>query len=132
MARILVVEDETDIRALVVRRLQRGGHRVQEANGAAEATGVVAAKGNPDVVVLDVNLPEMDGFELLRRLRQQTGKRDLSAVFLSGRMQPDDIAAGRALGATYLTKPFAGNPLLAAIDKLLEKEAERLLTGEEW
>ncbi len=123
MARILVVEDDADLRALVVRRLQYAGHRVQGAEDAMDAMGLVAHKGAPDAVVLDVNMPDIDGFELLGRLREQTGRSDLPAVFLSGRTQLADIAAGRALGAAYLTKPFVSNALIGAIETQLDVQA---------
>ncbi len=132
MARILVVEDDPDIRALVVRRLQHGGHAVKSAGGAVEALESITDKQPPDVVVLDVNMPDLDGFELLRRLRDCTGNSQLNAIFLSGRMKPEDIAAGRALGAVYLTKPFVGTSLISAIDKLLAAEAARFAPEEEW
>jgi DNA-binding response OmpR family regulator len=124
MARILVVEDDQNLRDLVVRRLQHAGHRVQGAEDGAAATNLVSAKGAPDVVVLDVNMPDVDGFELLEILRRQTGQVDLRAVFLSGRSELDDIATGRALGAVYLTKPFVGNALIGAIDTQLNVGSE--------
>ena len=124
MVRILVVENDADVRALVVRRLQQASHRVQGAAGATEALNLIDDKGAPDVVVLDVSMPEVDGLQLLGMIREQVGRSDLPAVFLSGNMRPDDIAAGRALGATYLTKPFVGNALLGAIDTILHAEAE--------
>lgn len=128
MARVLVVEDDADVSALVVRRLQNAGHRVQAAFDAVEAIALVTTKGAPEVVVLDINMPGADGFELLTLLRERTGQSDLPAVFLSGRRQEDDIAAGRALGAVYLTKPFVGNALLAAIESQLKATAQR----DEW
>ncbi|MEO7354198.1 MAG: response regulator [Gemmatimonadales bacterium] len=124
MARILVVDDDTDVRALVVRRLQHAGHRVQGASGVTETLKLIDDKGAPDVIVLDVNMPQVDGLELLGMVRQHVGRADLPAVFLSGKMLPDDIAAGRALGATYLTKPFVANALLGAINAILHAEAE--------
>ena len=129
MARILVVEDDPDIRRLVLRRLQQGGHRAQGAADASEALSVIGAKGSPDLVILDVNMPEVNGFELLGRLREELGP-SLPAVFLSGRMRPEDIETGRALGAKYLTKPFETTALLNAIDVLLTEAAEAAAEAE--
>lgn len=119
MAKVLVVDDDADIRALVVRRLREAGHRVIDAAGAVEATALVRDNGSPDLVVLDVNMPDIDGLQLLGRVRAQTGRTDLPAVFLSGRVLPEDIAAGGTLGAIYLTKPFVANALLAAVERLV-------------
>ena len=132
MARILVVDDDADIVRLVVRRLQNANHRVHGVQSAAEASALVAAKGTPDVVVLDVDMPEMDGLELLGQLREQSASPELPAIFLSGRMRPDDIAAGRELGATYLTKPFVANALIGAIDAILEEKQRREAASGEW
>lgn len=123
-ARVLVVDDDPGVRLLVGRRLQQAGHRVQEAAGADEATELVDSRGAPDVVVLDVTMPEVDGFELLGQLREQVDRDDLPAVFLSGRVQPEDIEAGRSLGAVYLTKPFVATALLTAVDRVLDPPEE--------
>ena len=131
MARLLVVEDDADVRALVIRRLQQGGHLVQGAAGASEALTLIDAKGSPDLVVLDVSMPDVDGLELLKRLREKI-RPDLPAVFLSGRMRPEDIAAGLALGAKYLTKPFDTTALHRAVDSLLTAEAEAKRGPQEW
>ena len=119
MAKILVVEDNADLLALVARRLSRAGHQVREALSPTDALALVRAKGAPDVAVLDVTLPVLNGLELLVALRECTGNADLPAVFLSGRVEPEDVAAGRALGAAYLTKPYVARALETAIGSLL-------------
>lgn len=116
MARVLVVDDDPDTVKIVVFRLQAKGHRVVGANTAADALAFVATRGRPDVVVLDVSMPDMTGLDLLAELRVQDGLENLPAIFLSARVLPEDIEAGRALGASYLTKPFIASALLAAIE----------------
>jgi CheY-like chemotaxis protein len=125
MSKLLVVDDDPDILALVQLRLQRAGHRVIGASSGAEALAIVAERGVPDLAVLDVSMPGMSGLELLSTLREQQSK-DLPAVFLSARVQPEDIERGRALGATYLTKPFIASALLNAVERAL---AEANTTG---
>lgn len=122
MAKVLVVDDDPGVRLLVGRRLQQAGYRVRDASGADEALELIDAKGAPDVVVLDVSMPEVDGLELLSAIRDRVGRPDLPAVFLSGRIESEDIAAGRSLGAVYLTKPFVASALLNAIERLLAAE----------
>lgn len=119
MAKILVVEDNPDLLALVVRRLGRAGHRVKEARLPTEALSLVHTEGTPDLVVLDVDMPVLNGLELLVALRERTGTPNLPAVFLSGRVEPEDVAAGRALGGVYLTKPYVASALHNVIDSLL-------------
>jgi DNA-binding response OmpR family regulator len=132
VARILVVDDDEDIVRLVVRRLQHATHRVHGVHNAADAHAFVDEKGTPDIVVLDVDMPDVDGLQLLRELREQTASPELPAIFLSGRMRPDDIAAGRELGAVYLTKPFVANALIGAIDVILEAKQRRESPAQEW
>lgn len=117
MTRVLLVEDDPDIRGMVEVRLRRLGYLVVGVGSGAEALSVVADKGAPDVVVLDVLMPGMSGLELLARLREQPAYSGIPAIFLSGRILPEDIAAGRALGASYLTKPVVITALAAAIEQ---------------
>ncbi|PRY18196.1 response regulator [Kineococcus rhizosphaerae] len=124
MARVLVVEDDPDIRQLVELRLRGLGHRVVSAPSGPEALAVIADRGAPEVVVLDVAMPGMTGLEVLRTLRAQPEHADLPAIFLSARVRPEDIAAGEELGALYLTKPFVVSALAGAIDKALTRTAE--------
>lgn len=123
MARVLVVEDDPDIRTLLEVRLRRMGHRVLGAGSGEEALSVMADKGVPDVAVLDVLMPGMSGLDLLAQLRQDSAYSAMPVIFLSGRVEAADIAAGRALGATYLTKPVVLTALSDAIDRSLETAA---------
>ena len=123
MARVLIVEDDEDVRGVVTARLKQAGHRVVSAATAAAALALVGERGAPEVAVLDVSLPDTSGLELLQRLRDQSGVSRLPAVFLSGRVEPADISAGRALSAQYLTKPFVASALLSAIERALATEA---------
>ncbi len=116
MAKVLVVEDDVDIRGLVENRLRRHGHRVVSVGSGEEALAAIAEKGVPDVAVLDVLMPGMSGLDLLRTLRADPGTAHLPAVFLSGRIQESDVDAGRALGATYLTKPLVLSALVNAVE----------------
>lgn len=122
MAKVLVVEDDPDIRGLVETRLRRQGHRVVSAASAEEALAVLAEKGAPEVVVLDVLLPGASGLDLLRSIRSDEATAHVPAVFLSGRIEEADIEAGRALGATYLTKPLVLSALVSAVDTAVAQE----------
>jgi CheY-like chemotaxis protein len=130
MSRLLIVDDDPVVLNLVQIRLKAGGHRVVTATGPAEALRVIEERGLPDLAVLDVSMPGMTGLELLEQLRQQRGAENLPVIFLSARVQPRDIEAGRALGATYLTKPFVASALLAAVDRALD--TKRVSVGEGW
>lgn len=123
MSRLLVVDDDPVVLNLVQIRLRTGGHRVVCASNPDEALRVVEERGLPDLAVLDVIMPGMSGLELLEQLRQRPGAEHMPAIFLSARVQPQDIDAGRALGATYLTKPFVASALLAAVDRALNTVA---------
>jgi len=117
--KVLVVEDDLNIRNLLEVRLRGMGHRVLVAASAGEALNVLTEKGTPDVAVLDVLMPGRSGLELLAELRADPAYAEMPVIFLSGRVQESDIAAGRALGATYLTKPVVLSALAGAIDRSL-------------
>jgi len=117
MARILVVEDDEDIRNVVDRQLRKGGHKVATADSVRAARQLIEEKGMPEVLVLDVGLPDETGLEFLRSLRDDPATTHLPVVMLSARVQPSDVQAGRDLGAVYLTKPFVASALLGAIER---------------
>jgi DNA-binding response OmpR family regulator len=125
MAQILVVDDDPDLRGLIEFRLRKAGHDVLVASDGASALVAVAKRGRPDLAVLDVAMPGMNGLELLVALRKRADLRELPAIFLSARILPSDIAAGRALGASYLTKPFVAPALMAAVSTALSPADQR-------
>jgi DNA-binding response OmpR family regulator len=123
MGRVLVVDDDPAMSALIELRLQQGGNTVQVANSASDAVTMATAGEAPEVVVLDVAMPDMSGFKLLEKLRSLEQLAAIPAVFLSARVDDSDIEAGRALGAIYLTKPFVASALLVAVDRLMNDAA---------
>ena len=123
MAKILAVDDDPDVLEVVGFRLRTHGHQVAAFGSGQEAIEFVEQRGAPDLAVLDVSLPRMSGLDLLRELRARPGLEGLPAIFLSARVLPADIQAGRALGAIYLTKPFVASALLSAVDEVLAQKA---------
>jgi len=120
MARVLVVEDEPTMRELVSARLKAAGHQILAADSGAAAVEVVTLRGAPDVAVLDVGLPDIDGYTLLASLRDAAGTKPFGAVFLSGELEQEFIDRGQGMGAIYLTKPFIASALLKAIEQAME------------
>ncbi len=119
MAKVLVVEDEDTTRILLEARLRWAGHRVRAVASAPEARAVMAHAFTPEVVVTDMFMPGGSGLGLVSSLRADPDVATVPVVFLSGRALPGDVAAGRALGAVYLSKPCTAGELTAAIDEVL-------------
>ena len=115
--RILVVDDEPGIAELVAAALRFGNHDVSIARDGGEALRMAGCL-RPDLIVLDVQLPDIDGFEVAERLRARS---DLTPiVFLSARDDPEDEARGLDLGADdYMTKPFSVEELLSRTASVL-------------
>lgn len=119
MAYVLVVDDEPDVLRLVSMVLEKAGYPVLSAGSGIEALRVLREEGPPLVGVVDVAMPELSGLDLVRVLRGRSDTACLPIVFLSARVLPSDIAAGEALGASYVTKPFTRSGLLGAIEREL-------------
>ena len=117
MARLLVVDDEQDITEVLAQYLRRVGHEVLTAYGAEPALELVDRQGRPDAVVLDVDLPGIDGVELLRRLRQRHP--GLPALFVTVLWGGAAHARIRATGAACLAKPCTPADLRDEVQRLL-------------
>lgn len=119
MATILVVDDDAHIREVARFALARAGHSVELATDGAAALARIESRV-PDLVVLDVLMPELDGLALCRRLRTQSQR--VPIVFLSSRTEEADRVLGLDLGADdYLTKPFSPRELVARIAAVLRR-----------
>ena len=121
MKRVLVVDDDTTLRMALTRYLEKRGYSVQNAASGAEALEAFE-QDPPDLVVSDVMMPEMDGFEFCRRLRATRSGQLVPFIFLSSRGEVDARVQGHSIGADdYLIKPFEPKELLAKIDSQLER-----------
>jgi len=120
MARILIVEDDEDVRALIGHKLRRAGHDVTEAGDGEE--GLASAKaGSPDLMVLDWMMPKLTGIEVCAQIRADTALSQPRILLLTAKSQDSDIALAMATGAdAYLIKPFRANDLLDRVTALLE------------
>jgi phosphate regulon transcriptional regulator PhoB len=119
--RVLIVEDEPDIRELLVFHLEREGYQIAKARSGAEALRV-AQTSPPDLVLLDLMLPEMDGLEVCRRLRRDPVTQAIPIVMLTARGDEVDRVLGLELGADdYVVKPFSPRELVARIRAVLRR-----------
>ena len=119
MATILAVDDSASMRQMVAFTLQGAGHKVVEAVDGKDALSK-AQKGGHDVVVTDVNMPNMDGITLVRELRQLPQYRGIPLLVLTTEAGVDCKMAGKQAGATgWIVKPFNPQSLLATVAKVL-------------
>lgn len=119
MANILIAEDDLDIRELVVLALEFHGHQVTSAADGVQAVEK-AKEGAFDLILMDVRMPRMTGYEACRRLRNIEATRETPIIFLSAKGQETEIQAGMDAGATqYILKPFAPDSLAMRINELL-------------
>ncbi len=121
MAKILIAEDERDIRDLVAFTLRFAGHEVFTASNGEEAVEM-APKVNPDLILMDVRMPRMTGYEACKAMKADPDLKDIPIVFLSAKGQENEIQQGLEAGAEkYLLKPFAPDQLTAQVKEILAK-----------
>ncbi|HVH39015.1 MAG TPA: response regulator [Gemmatimonadaceae bacterium] len=119
--RILVVDDEPDIVALVVYHLAKAGYRVTSASTGPDALAM-AKRDRPALVVLDLMLPGLSGFDVLSRLREEEESANIGVLMLTARKDEPDRIRGLELGADdYLTKPFSPQELVLRVGAILRR-----------
>ena len=120
MKKVLILEDEVNIRSFVVINLQRAGYHVVEAGTGEDALDILEAQNDIEEAILDIMLPGMDGFEVCRRLRAANKK--IGIIMLTARTQEMDKVTGLMTGADdYVTKPFSPAELTARVDALFRR-----------
>jgi DNA-binding response OmpR family regulator len=116
---VLVADDDPDIRFLVTLRLERSGYEVVAA-GDGEQALAAALERAPDLALLDVMMPKLDGYEVTERLRREEATRHLPVILLTARVQETDIARGIEAGADdYVKKPFSTSELRDRVQAVL-------------
>lgn len=126
--KILVVDDDSHIREVIVFTLEKAGMQaIQAANGLEALQS--AADHNPDLIVLDISMPEMDGLEVCKSLRK---KRETPILFLSSRDEEIDKIVGLEIGGDdYMTKPFSPRELVARINAILKRSTAQITPSAE-
>jgi DNA-binding response OmpR family regulator len=121
MAKIVIAEDEPDIRDLIAFTLRFAGHEVITGSNGEEGYHL-ARQEHPDLVMLDVRMPRMTGYEACQRIKAEPGLGTTPVVFLSAKGQENEIEQGLAAGAEeYLLKPFAPDQLVERVNAILRK-----------
>jgi DNA-binding response OmpR family regulator len=121
MARILIAEDEPDIRELVAFTLRFAGHEVTPTSNGEEAYHH-ALEVIPDLILMDVRMPKMTGYDACRAMKAHDSLKDVPVVFLSAKGQDSEIQTGLEAGAEeYLLKPFAPDQLVERVKTILAK-----------
>jgi DNA-binding response OmpR family regulator len=126
MARILIAEDNAEIRTLVSSILVEEGHKVGVAQNGQQALDMLTDEP-PDLLVLDIMMPQMDGYTVLKELRTSGVKDAMKILVLTAKTSESDWVRGYKLGAdAYLTKPFDTDELINGIEDLLSSTKEQL------
>jgi CheY-like chemotaxis protein len=121
---ILVVDDSATVRKLISGKLEKSGHKVICASDGIEALECLAI-GLPDLVLLDITMPRMDGYEVCKQIRANPAAHDLPVVMISGRDGFFDKVRGRMAGSTgYVTKPFGPETLMKALETYLRPDVQ--------
>lgn len=117
--RILIADDDPVILRLIQVNLELEGYVVLTANNGQEAVDVATAE-NPDLVILDIMMPRLDGYQACEQLKSSEATKEIPVIFLSAKAQQGDIDKGQSFGvAAYITKPFDPTELLEVVEELL-------------
>ena len=125
-APVVLLVDDQRINLILLRGLLSPAYQVLEAESGAQALALASANPRPDLILLDIMMPDMDGYEVLRRLRSQPATCEIPVIFVTAMTDESDERAGLTLGAVdYLTKPFRSPILLARVRTQLELKQGR-------
>ena len=119
--KIVLAEDEPQIARLIEFKLKKEGYEVTWKENGEEALKAIKAN-KPDLILLDIMMPVMDGYEVLRRLKEDENLKSIPVIMLTARAQERDVVKGIDMGAEdYITKPFHPAELLARVKRILGK-----------
>jgi len=123
--KVLIVEDETDFRDMLRHVLEHAGYQVAAAGNGEDGLGLYR-QTLPDVVILDVNLPDMSGFDICRKIREDGPRSETPILMCTVRSEVSGVAEGLGLGATdYVLKPFQVSDLLERLSRALQRKDGR-------
>ncbi|GBE54669.1 MAG TPA: response regulator [Euryarchaeota archaeon] len=127
MAKILVVDDEPDVAYLVKKILTDINHEVETANSGKEALDKIHSGYKPDLILLDVMMPEMDGWEVSRRIKENPSTKDVIITMFTVRSDDEDkvTSLDRGLADWHISKPFKKDTLIRTVEWLLTKPLKR-------
>jgi len=119
--KILIVDDEEDIRQVVGKFLVSNGYDVLTAEDGAKGWEIIQ-KQTPDLIILDLVMPIMDGVELLKKIKEHPSFQEIPVILLTGKSSDKDVLSGYAWGADYyITKPFKMQTIIAGVKMMLEE-----------
>jgi DNA-binding response OmpR family regulator len=122
---IMVVEDNEDVAYLLKFMLEREGFNVLTAEDGRQATALIVGEEPPDLVLLDIMIPFVNGFQLLEKIKNTAGWQDVPVVMLTSKSQEGDVVRALENGAEdYIIKPFQSDELLARLKSILKKSKQ--------
>jgi DNA-binding response OmpR family regulator len=125
LARILIVDDSPDVRLALATILEDTGHEIVEAEDGDQVFDLAVAQ-NPDLVLLDVMMPRVNGFDALATLKADTRTNPIPVIMVTAKGRPEDMAMARSLGAVeYITKPWADGDVELRVDWALATDQEQ-------
>ena len=125
MARILIVDDSPDVRLALATILENASHEIVEAEDGDQVFDLAVAQ-NPDLVLLDVMMPRVNGFDALATLKADTRTNPIPVIMVTAKGRPEDMAMARSLGAVeYITKPWADGDVELRVDWALATDQEQ-------
>jgi len=128
--KILVVDDMSQIRNILRFNLEKEGYRVSVASNGEIALELASGENPPDLIILDIMMPKMDGYEVIRRLRETDSTKHIPVVFLTAKAQKKDVLKGIEVGANdYVVKPFKFADVRRKIEKFMGKPPDRALAA---